>query len=501
MMVRSSWLSPRPKILPAAELGSDEPELSGMLIRNTWIYLFGEILNRGGKFLAIYMMATLMAKTEFGRYSFVLSICLVVLVFFDFGVNSLVILRTTWKRVGHLIPLFQLTKLVVTLFVCLALASGEVTFGLIDPIDGRNFTPFLLLCVGWDLQTFTGSALRARLNYVGEMVTKAIANVGFLLVLLVAVLIGLSLDLTAALWLQSAATIVGSIYGLLALRRGLKRWLPPLRHARRGLKSIVKIGAPMTLATSGGVLQLAIDSLVLGSNNYLDANASYTLVQRMGQFAQLPMLVVLFAALPYVVEQLKGGIRRPNVDLLRTIVMLLTWSGIAIGHFFVLAAEWAIPYALGDRYDDVGIYGAVLGLYIIPLYIYPVLTNLLSAMRLVVGVQSLAAASTMVSLILDLIVIRLYGPYAVAWVAVAVAWLFLVACIVFYRIRGCDWPIDLSIFLLAMIGTVTIALPRLMGMGSREEVLFRTACMFVAAAAGMCFVLKRRAQFRHLLSR
>lgn len=433
-----------------------------MLLKNTALFTVGEFASRAGKLLSVYVVALLMSKSDFGTYGFVLSLSLVVMTLFDFGDNSLVVLRLTRSKFSRLLPYFYVAKMTTT-FGCGVLVVVAYRFaGHVGGLYPAMLLAFLVYCVTADVQTFLCNAQRARHDFQGEMWSKIIASFGFLTALLIVVVLGMRISVTVALWVQAAAFIVGAMFSFLRILPYLARILPPTRHVRRGVKAILMIGAPMTLATSVGVLQASIDSLVLGGTSHLDANASFTITQRMMQMTYLPIGILVSVALPYLSEGLKSGKRALSSKALDQAFMMLVIAGAVVAQIFVLLGEWAIPYALGQRYADVAQYSEVLALYIIPIYIFPVLTGLLWVMRVVVAAQTLYGLSTVVSFILDVVAIRYFGAFAVVWVAVAINWALLICFILLYRLRVRAWPLRWPTALMGVAGAFSIALPRLL---------------------------------------
>ena len=266
--------------------------------------------------------------------------------------------RSSWRRFERLAPFFIVEKLAVVLFtssVTVLLAFVFHPFG----ASTQLVFSFALLCIGWDLQAFSSNALRSVLNFSGEFWTKSLGATGFPVVLAVTGLTGGSLSVPQLCLLQGGFLLVAGFAGVLLLRRNVPSLVPPRRHIRRGLLALGKIGAPLTLAASAGVLQTSIDSIVLGSKNLLETNASFTLVNRLGQIVQLPVNIVMFAALPYIVDKLDRGRRAPDGSLLRLATKILVSSACAAAQIFILAVVVTVPALLGDKYSDVRIFGEV----------------------------------------------------------------------------------------------------------------------------------------------
>jgi O-antigen/teichoic acid export membrane protein len=444
-----------------------------MLLKNTALFSVGEFASRAGKLLSVYVVAMAMAKSDFGTYAFVLSLSLVVVTLFDFGDNSLVLLRLTRSKFASLLSYFYLAKLTTTVCCSILVLVAYYFAGHVGGLYPAVLPAFLAFCVTWDVQTFLCNAQRARHDFAGEMWSKIIANFGFLAALLVVIALHTRISVSIALWVQALAFVIGIGFSFRRLHPYLPHILPPRRHAWRGVKAILRIGAPMTLAASVGVLQASIDSLVLGGSSHLDANASFTIAQRMAQMTYLPLGVLVSVALPYLSEGLQSGKRALDAKKLDQAFLSLVMAGAVIAQVFVLIGEWVIPHALGPRYGDVAQYNQVLALYIIPIYIFPVLTGLLWVMRVVVATQSLYGVSTLLSLILDIVAIQHFGPFAVVWVAVIVNWALVISFVLLYRLRIRSWPLRWPTVLVGLLGTVAIGIPRLIwsGVGVGESVL------------------------------
>jgi O-antigen/teichoic acid export membrane protein len=470
-----------------------------MLLKNTALFSIGEFASRAGKLLSVYVVAMLMAKSDFGTYAFVLSLSLVVMTLFDFGDNNLVLLRLTRAKFASLLPYFYLAKIITTVCCSVLLLIAYYFAGHIGGLYPAVLPAFLLFCVSGDVQTFLCNAQRSRHDFAGEMWSKIIANFGFLAALLAVVALRTHVSVSVALWVQSLAFVIGAGFSFRRLRPHLKGILPLWRHALRGVKAILRIGAPMTLAASVGVLQASIDSLVLGGTSHLDANASFTIAQRMAQMTYLPLGILVSVALPYLSEGLRSGKRAPDVKKLDQIFLGLVMTGAVIAQIFVLIGEWVIPYALGPRYADVAQYSQVLALYIIPIYVFPVLTSLLWVMRVVVATQSLYGISTLLSLVLDLVAIQHYGPFAVVWVAVIINWALAISFVLLYRLRIASWPLRWPTVVVGLAGTASIAVPRLIwsGVGTTESVL-RTLIALTFLLVLFAMAWRRRGFIRNL---
>jgi O-antigen/teichoic acid export membrane protein len=392
-----------------------------------------------------------------------------------------------------------LGKLFTIALFCLGLLSYDFAFGFFRTPD--VLAPFLLLCIGWDASAFLGNALRTRLNFVGDFLIKIIANGSFLTVLTTLSLIDARINIAQVLWLQAASFVPACLLGFYWTLQGVERALPATRHAKRGLLSLARIGTPMALAASVGVGQVSIDSIVLGAGAHMEVNASFTLVNRLGQMAQLPVNILIFSGLPYIVDALRGG-KVPDKNLLHIVVALLIGSAIVVANIFILANEWLVPFALGPQYSDVVYFAPWMGFYIIPLYIYPLYSNLLSAMRRVVVTQAISALATIMNLLLDIFVIRLHGPYAVAWVAGSMHWVLLTAFAGYYRWQVGYWPMSKTNVVFAIFGGAAILLPAFfMTPTTLAEGLMRSA-LALSAAGGTLLILSRNgALLRRLLSR
>src|SRR5476649_2448091 len=104
-----------------------------MLLKNTAIYSIGEFAGRVGKLLSLYLVTLLMSKSEFGTYAFIISAALVVITLFDFGDNTLVVLRLTRAKFSRLLPYFYLAKLTTTISCSALLLIG---YFIIGPVGG-----------------------------------------------------------------------------------------------------------------------------------------------------------------------------------------------------------------------------------------------------------------------------------------------------------------------------------------------------------------------------
>lgn len=463
-----------------------------MIVKNSAFLLLGEAVNRGGKMLGFYVVALLLQKTMFGAYSFLISLSVPVMVALDFGLNSVIVYRTSPSRYRRLMPFFLLLKTMVVALVCLGLTGLQSLFHLI-PVAAPEFAAFLFLCLGYDLQIFMSNSLRTGLDFSGDFWLKLLSNCLFLVALILVLAFHSRLSVTIALWLQAAAFLLSAAWALPRLLAMLPRRVPLRRHRSKGLKAVARISAPMAIAGSAGLLQPSIDSLVLGSTRHFETNASFTLVNRLNQFAQLPVNILIFSGLPYLVEHL-GGVRK-TIDrkTLWAVVSLLIVVGAIASQAFVLVIEWLIPWMLGRQYSDTVSYAAVLSLYVVPLYVYSLLLNLLCIVRQVVATQLIMAAGTLLGLGLDIWVIRTAPASQIMWVTVAGQWFLLGLFTAYYRIKLREWPFGPVQLCLIGLSTLALLVPWLsFGEANWRESLVRCVILTATISAGAVLALRHK---------
>lgn len=463
-----------------------------MLMRNAKVYALGEFSNRMGKALAIFLLAYLMAKEQFGMYSYILASSGILVALLDAGLNTLVILRASVRRFRNVFKLFVLAKLTsIFIVVSCCLVLNQIT-PLFDNVSVSIAGPLLLLSLCLDSQAFIGNALRARLDYLGDAVVKIIASAGFMLLLVALTLAHLQLEAVTALWSQ--ALMIGMAIGFGAWRIWNVRTdlANPRSHTMRGVRSIFAISLPFAISSFGASFFNTIDTLVLGTLSQFNANATFNLVHRIGLMSHLPIGILVGFVLPYLTAQLgRSHAKAQDKKLIDWMVALAALAGLGIGQIFVLGVEYILVPTIGSQYAEATQLAATLSLYVVPIYVYSILTTFLTAQRFILSPSLCFAAATLVSAGLGYVVVSQFSPLDVAYVSAFSNWLLMCGFCVLYRKRIGDWPLrPATAGLIVLAGTCTLALNYFTP--GNLSLAIRLLLLLVSFAAGVTLFIRRK---------
>jgi O-antigen/teichoic acid export membrane protein len=463
-----------------------------MMIRKASVYALGEFSNRIGKALAIFLLAYLLAKEQYGIYNYILASSGVLVALLDAGVNTLVILRASMQRFGKLFALFALSKLVAVVVVVTGFFLLNLVTPILDNVDAAIVVPLVLLSLSLDSQAFVSNALRARFDYMGDALVKLIASAGFLVLLVALILGGVQLNAVNALWAQ--ATMIGLAVGFGAWRIWVARaeLCSPRSHSARGVRTVLAISLPFAISSFGASFFNTIDTLVLGSLSEFNASATFSLVHRIGLMTQLPIVILIGCVLPYLTAQFgKSQAKPPDRQLVDWTILLAALAGLVMGQVFVLGVENILVPLLGAPYAEAAHVAATLSLYVVPIYVYPIVTIILTAKRFILSPSLFFAAATLSSAGLDYVVISRFAPLDVAWVSAFSNWLLMCALCALYRHRIGEWPLrPRTAALIAAAGVCMLALNQL-DPGSMNS-LIRALLLLGSFAAATTLLQQKR---------
>ena len=467
-----------------------------MTISKATVYALGEFSNRIGKILAIFLLAYVLDKQQYGIYAYILASSGVLVALLDAGLNTLLILRASVQRFGNIFAMFALAKLFAIFIVVAGFFFVNLSTPLLNNVEASIVVPLVLLSLSLDSQAFIGNALRARLDYLSDSLVKIIASAGFLILLVVLILAHLQLNAVSALWSQ--ATMIGFAVGfgawrLWAVRADLAN---PRSHAARGVRAILAISLPFAISSFGASFFNTIDTLVLGSLSEFNANATFSLVHRIGLMSHLPIGILVGFVLPYLTAQFgRSQARRPDRSIVDWMIVLAALAGFSIGQIFVLGVENILVPLLGNQYSEAAHVAATLSLYVVPIYVYSIVTTILTAKRFILSPSLFFAAATMVSAGLDYLVVSHFPPLNVAYVSAFSNWLLMCAFCALYRNRMGEWPLrPRTAALILLAGICTLGLNHFGERSINSAIrIFLLLGSFVAAAT--LFLQKR-----HLLT-
>lgn len=462
-----------------------------MIVRKATIYTLGEFSNRIGKSLAVFLLAYLVAKEQYGIYSYLVAASGVVAALLDSGLNTLVILRASVQRFRRLFKLIVICKLAVLGTVVCALLGWNFIAPLFRNLAASAFVPFVAISLALDLQAFVGNSLRARLDYNGDAIVKMVGSLGFLAVLAGMYLLGWQLNAIAALWSQAAILTVAVVIGAMRIwvvRAQFARLGP---HVERGFKSLLAISVPFAASSFCGSFFNTIDTLMLGMLSAFSANATFSLIHRVGLMSHVPVGILVGFILPYLTARFgKGRAAPPDREFMDWLISICAIAGLGVSQLYVLGVDWVVVPTLGAAYRDAMHVASVLSLYVVPIYCYSVINTTLIAKRFIVSTSLLFGVATLLSAALDYIVVSTLNPLMVAYVCTSVNWLLLGGFCFLYRTRLGVWPMSASTVALIIVAGSTVVALSFVPSGNVGAAIRLISCCVAAVLAASAYFRK-----------
>lgn len=472
------------------------------MLKQALVYSSGELVNRLGKPAAVVLLAAMLSKEQYGIYSYAFAMSGVVLAFLDAGLNTLVILRCNRQHFARLFVSIAACKLLVAIVVLLLVVVWNGAAPIFRHTGTQILLPFLLMSALSDASAFLANSLRALHDFHGEAWLKANANLGLLAVLLLFLAVGWAASATAALWIHVVVLAAAVAYGSwrLMAKRTVRSGSHP-RHARAAMAAVVTISLPFAAANVFGSFFSFIDSLVLGHFGFFEVNATFSLAHRIGLLCHFPVGLVMGFLLPLWAERRTGSTRTARVDLQRSYIVLLAVGAVLVSQVYVLGVSRVLTLFLDGAYADLRATATVLSGYVVPHFSYSLISTALLARRHILVPSMLFAVATVLSLVLDWLIVTHIQATLVMYVTVLANWFLLLAFIFLFRFRVREWPLwPQELLAVVALGAVVIALanlpPTVTGDAIRAGVALVSGGMLLRAARTMKFGLTDGHRYR-----
>jgi O-antigen/teichoic acid export membrane protein len=466
-----------------------------MLTSNATLYTIGEVVNRSCKVASIFLLVNILTKSEFGSYSYLLSMVGVVIIFLDAGINILLQLRASGDRLLRLFKVFFITKILLILTITLgffllgAMSLPLVTYPLVEWLPS-----VLLLSIGWDLSTFLASAHRANFDFLGEAIAKFLWSMVFIIGLATAKILDLQISAFEAVLLQLLGFIVAIIWSLARIGWRGVTILKVRAHIWSQSGKVLSISLPFAFSGALASLLNSIDQLVLGYFSQLDFLASFAIAQKFVLLMYLPLGIVQGFIMPYLAESTRKTRHVSSLNALEKMLFISLVSAVGLSQLYILAIDWVIIPILGtDKYSDVAEMGRVMVLCLPFMFMHVVLWTVLVSMRFTVLAHIPATIITLVVTSFDYVLISMGQVQLMVWSPVLANFLMLGGLSWIYRLKLRLQPISIT---LGVLSALLICLVAIMSYFSLSDSLgFAAVRLAVALAAATITITLAKIMF------
>ena len=395
------------------------------------IYTIGELFNRASKIASIFILATIMTKTEFGKYNYIIALTSFFLVTFDFGINMMLILRGSNDKLRRLFSIFIYSKLLIYVFTipCIIFLKYNI------PAKDGNSSMMLLyaaiavsLCI--DLHSFFTFANRANLNYLAEAKAKLIAAVVFLGILFALGITKAKIDVYQAILIQCISLLVALTYAVYCIINFGVDIYGVNRNIIRGVKAVLALSIPYTVAAVLAALFNSIDQMIIGQYSEFEYLATFAVVQKIIILMFIPASIIQSYIFPHIatIKYVDGA-----NGYLENYLKFALYLGIALSQICILGVEFIVmPFLIDKGYGDILDLTRIMILCLPFMYLHSVFWTLLMARRMTVLANMPATLIVLLIAVVDIMVLEFNEKEFLVWspvlanilLLIGLAWLY-----------------------------------------------------------------------------
>lgn len=315
------------------------------------------VLGGGASFLLIILLTNTLGSEGYGLYALSLTIVTILSVVTRFGTDNIVLRRVAvaWDNQeygtgkGYLLASIKfvvaLSILVVSAIVLSSTYVAEQWFdkaGLSDPLTvmGMALLPFscmYLLIAG----------LKATREFVASTITQTSAIPVAMLIVLGTGSFYTTWSVGGAAWVYLLAVLLSTSFALLKLPRPLLR----SSSVHIDIKSIVADGLPLMLATSGGMVLLWTDTIVLGIFEPSEQVGIYNAASRTATLLGLILATISTVAAARFSVLHAGGDHKELSRYVNQVTWLMIGLSLPVLLFILVFARWILSF-FGDSFES-----------------------------------------------------------------------------------------------------------------------------------------------------
>jgi O-antigen/teichoic acid export membrane protein len=336
------------------------------ILSTGFLMLLMQAIGLAVSFMLAVVLARGLGPTEFGKYSFALSVALLLAVPVQLGLPTLVVRDTArLNQANETRQLYRLWSWTTQAVLLISGAIALIVLLLAPLIVDPSITLSLLLIVLALVPLLSIGALRAAaLRGLGHVIQGQLPEVllrpGLLLILvLVASVFSSSGGMQAqgALLLNLAATALAFLVGLALLHRVA----PPVESGAKAQsfhRIWIRTGMVLGVASSAIVVNRNLDMMMLGSLRPVSEVGIYKIAVTLAMLSATTLNILDLAVQPRIAQMYVVN----DIARMQRLVTFISRLGFAAGCFvaliFLLLGEWLIGTAFGAEYSTA--YGAML---------------------------------------------------------------------------------------------------------------------------------------------
>lgn len=344
--------------------------------KNTFWVFFGQIAARLIRVVLIIYAARLLGATNYGAFSYALSLAAFFTIFADFGINALITRESSkditvqkkYFTTGLVIKMVMIVFIALFVIVCSPLLFKQALV--------MELMPLVILIVSFDsLRDFASSLSRAWEKMEIEAFIQIITNLFIVAVGFVALYI--SPTARALSWGYVVGTGIGMLYAFYQFRHYLKDTLRTF--SKNLIKPILISSWPLGILALSGVIMLNTDTVMIGWFRSLADVGYYSAAQRVSQLIFLVPGMMMTALFP---SMAKASDREGRINLIiekSSVLLLILAIPLTVGG--VILAPQIINLLFGAGYMSGVSSFKIMSLMYVPVFLSTVFGNALFAIN------------------------------------------------------------------------------------------------------------------------
>ncbi len=462
------------------------------LLKNTSIYVIGNIIQRAAEFLLLPLWAAFLTPEDYGITGTMAAYTGVLVTILSLGLPSSIARHyydylddpLEQKRYTSSILVFQgLLALAVTIVLCLV---GEPLWNLLSD-ETIPFLPFVVFML-WI--SFFRSVIQTPTNlYRAEQKAKEFMYVqwGVFLTTTISAIIFVVLLKQGAYGQMLSTVIAAGVMAVVVLFLVLRRWFVPKiswGHIKEGLK----YGLPIVPHTLSAWALSAADRIVLQQFVSLYDIGLYNFGRQISMAMQVLTTAINQAWAPHYYQMMAKG-QNPNNHLIRVVSFYIAGiGGLCLAATLFMPEFFAI--FLPDSYQPGVIYTAPLlvGYFFMGMYFFA--SAPLFNFKKTNIIPLLSGGSALINILMNIWLVPTYGAYIAAWNAlIGYAILMISSALAARKYQKISYPyLRYVIFMFLLVGGIFLstAFPTLNFSG----VLVRGAALIVYAIAAYIWLVR-----------
>lgn len=389
-----------------------------MLIRKAFFYSLGELFNRVGKILFLFVLARIQKQYDFGLYNYYIAIVGILVIFLDCGLNTFIFLRVKKIGFGRIFSLFLSAKfttitIVSILFYLYIILNYSISKDLNSNFLFDNSYLILALAVLWDLTAFLANTFRAKFDFYTDALIKVISNIAPLILIILFAGLGYEINFKLAILFQIFGFLLAATLGFIKIMKDDFKYK---NISKRKILSLLFPGFILTLSSSSAILMSSIDSLLLGFYSKIEYLASFSIAFKLALIAYVPLGVVLGFLSPSFVNHFR---KRGTSNFIGTLEISLIASiliAMAISQIYLLGINFFSNFIFLSKYHELGNISSLMSLIIMPIYLHTILWTLLSSnKKFIFAAQYPAGFASLIIALFDFVSIKYFNYRWVSW--------------------------------------------------------------------------------------